>query len=92
MSLVQFVYIEDPYAEQHDTIVDDEDVEETPQLLTHSEDLWAPEEQTSFIVEEETYTTNIEPEHSPEPVDDPVTSRLATLHLIKHYKEGPGTW
>ncbi|CAJ0551374.1 Ff.00g113040.m01.CDS01 [Fusarium sp. VM40] len=89
---LQFVYIEDPYAEQHDTIVDDEDVEETPQLLTHSEDLWAPEEQTSFIVEEETYTTNIEPEHSPEPVDDPVTSRLATLHLIKHYKEGPGTW
>jgi hypothetical protein len=91
MSLVQFVHIEDPYAEQ-DTVVDDDDAEETPQLLTHSEDLWAAEEQTSFIVEEEAFATNIEPEHSPEPVDNPVTSRLATLHLIKHYKEGPGTW
>jgi hypothetical protein len=92
MSLVQFVNIEDPYAEQHDTIVDDDDAEETPQLLTNSEDLWAAEEQTSFVVEEETYAANIEPEHSPEPVDNHVTSRLATLHLIKHYKEGPGTW
>ncbi|KAH7242624.1 hypothetical protein BKA59DRAFT_494853 [Fusarium tricinctum] len=89
---LQFVNIEDPYAEQHDTIVDDDDAEETPQLLTNSEDLWAAEEQTSFVVEEETYAANIEPEHSPEPVDNHVTSRLATLHLIKHYKEGPGTW
>jgi hypothetical protein len=91
MSLVQFVHIEDPYAEQ-DTIVVDDYAEETPQLLAHSEELWAAEEQTSFIVEEETYAANIEPENSPEPVDNPVTSRLATLHLIKHYKEGPGTW
>jgi hypothetical protein len=91
MALVQFVHIEDPYAEQ-DTIVVDDDTEETPQLLTHSEDLWAAEEQTSFIVEEEPYAANIEAEDSPEPVDNSVTSRLATLHLIKHYKEGPGTW
>ncbi|KAM0278099.1 hypothetical protein ACHAO9_012304 [Fusarium lateritium] len=89
---LQFVHIEDPYAEQHDTIVDETDIEKTSQFLEPSEDLWVNEEDTSFNIEQESYATNIEPEHTPEPVDNPVTSRLATLHLIKHYKEGPGTW
>ncbi|RBQ79567.1 hypothetical protein FVER14953_11968 [Fusarium verticillioides] len=49
-------------------------------------DLWADD---SLVIEGEAYAPVVEPE-TPAPGEQPDRSRLATLHLLKHYKEGPG--
>jgi hypothetical protein len=47
---------------------------------------------TSVIIDEEPYVPDAEFEAASTPGEHPDHSRLATLHLLKHYKEGPGIW
>lgn len=49
-------------------------------------DLWIDD---SLVIEGEAYAPDTE---SSTPGEHPDQSRLATLHLLKHYKEGPGIW
>ncbi|KAF5661765.1 hypothetical protein FHETE_8300 [Fusarium heterosporum] len=89
---LQFVHVEDPYAEQFETIVEDAyDIGECSQSSFAPEDTWVAEEQSSATIDEGPYVEAAELHDTSSSVD-PVTSRLATLYLIKHYKEGPGTW
>ncbi|KAK2677841.1 Fungal transcription factor [Fusarium oxysporum f. sp. vasinfectum] len=93
---VRFVHVEDPYAEQDSIRVDypDETRETsyTPEAEQVSEspapelDLWVDD---SLVIEGEAYAPDTE---SSTPGEHPDQSRLATLHLLKHYKEGPGIW
>ncbi|KAG5808820.1 hypothetical protein H9Q71_006703 [Fusarium xylarioides] len=95
---LHFVHVEDPYAEQdsiridfpHETrdtsyAAEAEQVSESPGPEL---DLWAD---NSLVVEGEAYAPDAQSE-APTPSEHPDHSRLATLHLLKHYKEGPGIW
>ncbi|KAF4949298.1 hypothetical protein FSARC_13505 [Fusarium sarcochroum] len=87
---LRFINIEDPYAEQDDTeIANTDEAGETSRSPEPPVEPW--DEQSSLVIGEDPYVINNEVD-SPEIEDDPVASRLATLHLIKHYKEGPGSW
>ncbi|KAF4987765.1 hypothetical protein FGRMN_10189 [Fusarium graminum] len=89
---LQFVHVEDPYAEQFETIVEDSyEIGECSQSSFTPEDTWVAEGQTSVTINEGLYAEEVGLDDASSSID-PVTSRLATLHLIKHYKEGPGTW
>lgn len=83
------MHIEDPYAEE--TAIDSTiQTEETSQSPCPPAEFW--EEQDSITLNEELqFESSITPD-TPALEDYAITSRLATLHLIKHYKEGPGTW
>ncbi|CAG7560576.1 unnamed protein product [Fusarium equiseti] len=79
---------EDPYAEE--TFVDTTiGLENTSQSSCPPAEFW--EEQDSIALDRELQFESSVPA-TPAHEEYAVTSRLATLHLIKHYKEGPGTW
>ncbi|KAJ4258909.1 hypothetical protein NW762_007996 [Fusarium torreyae] len=87
---LRFVNIEDPYAEQDITEVANTD--EAGDATRSPEPLVEPwDDHSSFVADQEPCIIHNEVE-SPIPEDDPVASRLATLYLIKHYKQGPGSW
>jgi hypothetical protein len=94
--VVHFIHIDDPYVEQDDTIVEDTvvdttiSIEETTQTPHPTSEFW--EGQDSLIIDEEPFVEDCVPRETPNGGDYAINSRLATLHLIKHYKEGPGTW
>lgn len=52
-------------------------------------DIWASD---SLVVEGEGYAPDAESVTPTTPGENADHSRLATLHLLKHYKEGPGIW
>jgi hypothetical protein len=82
------VHIEDPYAE--DTLVDTTiRLDDTSQSPCPPAEFW--EEHDSIALDEEFQFESSVPA-TPAHEEYAITSRLATLHLIKHYKEGPGTW
>ncbi|KAF4953329.1 hypothetical protein FGADI_6095 [Fusarium gaditjirri] len=93
---LHFVHIEDPYAEQDNTQVDYPDetretsytaeAEQVSESPTPELNLWVDD---SLVVEGDAYVPDTE---SSTPGEHPDQSRLATLHLLKHYKEGPGIW
>ncbi|KAI1073102.1 hypothetical protein LB507_009035 [Fusarium sp. FIESC RH6] len=85
----------DPYAEHDETTVDTTiETEQTSESPCPPAVFW--EEQDSITLDEELQFDSSVPASSipatPTHGDCGITSRLATLHLIKHYKEGPGTW
>ncbi|GKU20465.1 unnamed protein product [Fusarium langsethiae] len=88
---LRFVYIEDPYAGRDDTIIDATiAAEETSETSYQASVFWR--EQNSPIVDGELYAEDSVPEETLDHNNHAVDSKLATLHLIKHYKQGPGTW
>ncbi|KAF5249490.1 hypothetical protein FANTH_5183 [Fusarium anthophilum] len=96
---LHFVHVEDPYAEQDSIRIDypnetretsyTAEVEQISESPGPELDLWAD---GSLIVEGEAYAPDAESGTPPTPGEHPDHSRLATLHLLKHYKEGPGIW
>ncbi|KAF5695276.1 hypothetical protein FDENT_580 [Fusarium denticulatum] len=95
---LHFIHVEDPYEEQ-DTIRIEypdetretsytEEAEQVSESPGPQLDLWAD---NSLLIEGEAYTPDIESK-IPAPGQHQDHSRLATLHLLKHYKEGPGIW
>ncbi|CEI66157.1 unnamed protein product [Fusarium venenatum] len=88
---LHFVYIEDPYTEQDDTIIDATiSGEETSETTYPVSVLWR--HQDSPIINGKSYSEDSVPQETRNYDKHAVDSRLATLHLIKHYKQGPGTW
>lgn len=95
---LHFVHIEDPYEEQDSIRIEYPDETRETSHTAEAEqvsespgpqwDLWADD---SLVIEGEAYAPVVEPE-TPAPGEQPDRSRLATLHLLKHYKEGPGIW
>ncbi|KLO82620.1 uncharacterized protein LW93_9824 [Fusarium fujikuroi] len=95
---LHFVHVEDPYAEQDSIRIDYPDETRETSYTAEAEqvsespgpelDLWADD---SLVVEGQAYAPDAESE-APTPSEHPDRSRLATLHLLKHYKEGPGIW
>ncbi|EXL92392.1 hypothetical protein NOF04DRAFT_16032 [Fusarium oxysporum II5] len=93
---LRFVHVEDPYAEQDSIRVDYPDETRETSYTAEAEqvsespapelDLWVDD---SLVIEGEAYAPDTE---SSTPGEHPDQSRLATLHLLKHYKEGPGIW
>ncbi|XEU99808.1 hypothetical protein FSHL1_005095 [Fusarium sambucinum] len=88
---LHFIYIEDPYDERDDTIIGaTSSAEETSETPYPASGFWR--DQDSPIINDESYSENSVPEETLNHDRHAVDSRLATLHLIKHYKQGPGTW
>ncbi|OBS28336.1 hypothetical protein FPOA_02277 [Fusarium poae] len=88
---LHFVYIEDPYAEQDDTIFDATfSAEQTPVTPYRASGCWG--DHGSSIIDGGSYAEESVLQETSSHDKHVVDSRLATLHLIKHYKQGPGTW
>ncbi|RGP67478.1 hypothetical protein FLONG3_8499 [Fusarium longipes] len=86
---LHFILIEDPYAEQDGTVIDTTvSTEETSESTYLTAEFLEGDD--SFVVDDEPFVEDCCPQATPDSYA--VDSRLATLHLIKHYKEGPGTW
>ncbi|KAF4450054.1 hypothetical protein F53441_6759 [Fusarium austroafricanum] len=96
---LRFIHVEDPYAEPDSIVIDYVDETRDAYHTEVAEDVSQPPEppehfwgHDSLVIDEDSYVPDNESVVTPTPNDHPVTSRLATIHLIKHYKEGPGTW
>ncbi|EKJ79602.1 hypothetical protein FPSE_00287 [Fusarium pseudograminearum CS3096] len=88
---LHFVYIEDPYSEQYDAIADGITPVEANSEAPH-QGFGSRVDQNSLATDAQTPNQHLVPGETPNYDNYAVDSRLATLYLIKHYKQGPGTW
>lgn len=93
---VRFIHVKDPYAHQDEPSRQLGDIQEPEEESVPIHDF--SEAILDSPIEESILTATDEPqdyaEHPQTPdIDEPAsTSNLTALHLLRHFKQGPGQW